>query len=135
MNEAVIPRSIVNRILAHAQQGGEAEVCGLVAARNGVCTQVYPIANAAPDRTHRFVMEPTVQIDAMRRMREAGEELFAIYHSHPHAPAAPSPTDLAEAAYPEALYLIVSLNTEGVLEMQGFRLKEQHVFPVPLVVA
>lgn len=35
----------------------------------------------------------------------------------------PSVTDIEQAAYPEALYLIVSLNIEGVLDMQGFRLK------------
>ena len=65
-------------------------------------------------------------------MRENGEELFAIYHSHPHAPATPSATDLQQAAYPTALYLIISLNTKGVLELQGFRLHRQQVTPVEL---
>jgi proteasome lid subunit RPN8/RPN11 len=55
-------------------------------------------------------------------MRERGEELFAIFHSHPQAPAEPSATDLELAAYPDALYLIVSLNTKGVLELRGFRI-------------
>ena len=35
--------------------------------------------------------------------------LGAIYHSHPSGPARPSPTDLAEAYYPDALAVIVSL--------------------------
>jgi proteasome lid subunit RPN8/RPN11 len=56
-------------------------------------------------------------------MRERGEELFGIYHSHPKTPPLPSKSDLAQAAYPEALYLIISLNTKGVLEMRGFRLQ------------
>ena len=80
-------------------------------------------------------MEPAAQIEAMRRMREGGEELFAIYHSHPHAPAEPSAQDLQEAAYPEALYLIVSLDTKGVLEMRGFRLHHGEVDRVDLEVA
>ncbi len=69
-------------------------------------------------------MDPRDQIEAMRDMREHNEELFGIYHSHPHSPAEPSATDLEQAEYPEALYIIVSLNTKGVLEMRGFRLKE-----------
>ena len=69
-------------------------------------------------------MDPKQQIDAQRKMRDQGEELFGIYHSHPHSPAEPSDTDLEEAGYPEALYIIVSLNTKGVLEMRGFRLRD-----------
>ena len=60
-------------------------------------------------------------------MREQQEELFAIYHSHPTAPAEPSATDLEMANYPDALYLIISLNTKGVLEMRGFRLNRHKV--------
>lgn len=126
-----IDRTIINQILGHALQAPEHEVCGLIGSRAG-STRVYPIANVAGERDHLFTMDPQQQIDAMRRMREAGEELFAIYHSHPHAPAAPSVLDLEQAAYPEALYLIVSLNTKGVVEMQGYRLHDQRMEPVAL---
>ena len=79
-----------------------------------------------------FAMDPARQIDAQRRMRERGEELFGIYHSHPHSPAQPSATDLEQAGYPEALYIIVSLNTKGVLEMRGFRLVDNNAVQVQL---
>jgi len=69
---------------------------------------------------------------ALRLMRERGEELFAIYHSHPSSPATPSIIDLEEAGYPEALYLIISLNTKGVLEVRGFRLNGHDAKEVPL---
>ena len=39
-------------------------------------------------------------------MEELGFELLAIYHSHPNGPDHPSPTDLAEHAYPETAALI-----------------------------
>jgi proteasome lid subunit RPN8/RPN11 len=65
-------------------------------------------------------------------MREAGEDLLAIYHSHPASPAAPSTIDIAEAGYPEAIYLIISLNTKGVLEMRGFRIQGEAVGEVVL---
>ncbi len=135
MSHATLPIALVNKILTHAQHSPEAEVCGLIAARDGVPDRVYPIANVADVPEKLFAMEPAAQIEAMRLMREGGEELFAIYHSHPHAPAKPSARDLQEAAYPQALYLIVSLDTKGVLEMQGFRLHDGQVDSVDLEVA
>jgi proteasome lid subunit RPN8/RPN11 len=134
MAETILPRTLINELLTHAQHSPEEEVCGLIASRHGVPSRVYPVANIASERNHLFAMEPKAQIDAMRHMREAGEELYAIYHSHPHAPAEPSLRDLEEAAYPEALYLIISLNTKGVLEMRGFRLGEGAVESVELAV-
>ncbi len=133
MSEAVrIPRPIVNQILHHAQQAQGEEICGLIGGRAGEFRHCYPVANVAGDRRHLFQMDPKGQIDAMRRMRAAGEELMAIYHSHPDAPAAPSPTDIAQDEYPEALYLIVSLSTKGVLEMRGFLIRDRNVVEVPL---
>ncbi len=131
---ARIPRTIATRILTQAQRNPETEVCGLVGACAGIPCQVYPVANAAGEPARFFRMDPAGQIDAMRRLREAGQTLYAIYHSHPHAPAEPSAEDLRQAAYPEALYLIVSLNTKGVLEMRGFRLAGDAMVPVELVV-
>jgi proteasome lid subunit RPN8/RPN11 len=117
-----IPRPLAIQILHHAQISPELEVCGLIGAKYGIPTTLYPVANAATAPQVRFQLDPAGQIDAMRRIRERGEELFAIFHSHPAAPAEPSPADLAEAAYPQALYLVISLNTKGVLEMRGFRI-------------
>ncbi len=122
--DAQLPRPLVNQLLAHAQSRPEEEVCGLIGAHADQPERLYPVANVARTPGRLFQLDPQGQIDAMRAMREAGQTLFAIYHSHPHAPARPSPTDLTEAAYPEALYLIISLNTKGVLEMRGWRLMD-----------
>lgn len=123
-NEPVrIPRPLVNRLLHHAQDGAGREVCGLIAGRHGRPSRSLPVANVAAEPETRYEMDPKGQIDAMRAMRERGETLFAIYHSHPTGPAEPSATDLDQAAYPDALYLIISLRTKGILELRGFRLE------------
>ena len=129
-----LPRTLVNRLLTEAQHSPDTEVCGLIGAKDGEPRSVYPVTNVAKEPGRLFEMDPREQIDAMRRMREEGETLFAIYHSHPHAPAEPSRADLEQAAYPDALYLIISLNTEGVLEMRGYRLADGRVHPVELEV-
>lgn len=129
-----LPRAIVNQLLHLAQRAPEEEICGLISGDASGFRHCYPVTNVATDRQHLFHLDPRGQIDAMRRMREAGEELVAIYHSHPHAPALPSVTDIRESEYPDVLYLIISLDTEGVLEMRGFRLRAGTVTEVPIAI-
>ena len=131
MTPVNIPRTLVNRILTLAQGSPDEEVCGLVSARDQDM-RCIPVANVASDRQRRFTMDPAQQIDAMRAMRERGETLFAIYHSHPAGPAEPSSTDIEQAGYPDVLHLIVSLNTKGVLELRGYRFKQDTAEPVHL---
>jgi proteasome lid subunit RPN8/RPN11 len=131
----IIPRKIANQLLHAAQIEPEREVCGLLGARGGVVSQYYPVQNRDAYPECRFLLDARQHIDAMRDMRERGEQLFAIYHSHPSAPAEPSPADLEAASYPEALHLIISLNTKGVLEMRGFRLKPPEIREVELVMS
>ncbi len=128
-----IPLKITQQLLQHAQSSPEAEVCGLIGGLNGVPTSCYPVANNDLHPQNRFTLEPSEQIGAFKTMREKGEELFAIYHSHPHTPAEPSATDLELASYKEALYLIISLNTKGVLEMRGFNIDGNRACEVGLM--
>ncbi len=117
----VLSRKLVNQILHHAQQFPDQEVCGLIGGRNGSPEHCYPVRNVADQPECRFLLDPSEQIQAMREMRERGEDLFAIFHSHPATGAEPSAADLLQVEYPDALYLIISLGTKGVLEMRGFR--------------
>lgn len=117
-----LPRPLVNQLLHYAQSFPDTEVCGLVGAKDGLPASCYPVRNIAEPPQIRFSLDPEQHIAALRRMEERGETLYAIFHSHPAAPAEPSTTDLELAAYPDALYLIVSLNTKGVLELRGFRI-------------
>ena len=128
----VLPRNVVTRILTQAQQQPETETCGLLSARDGDVSAYYPVKNIAADPASRFEMEPQHQIAAMKSMRENNEQLFAVVHSHPHSPAAPSAADVAEYGYPDAYYLIVSLNVKGVLEIRGFRQVDGEMRPVEL---
>jgi proteasome lid subunit RPN8/RPN11 len=117
-----LPRPLVNQLLHYAQSSPELEICGLIGGKDGVPGACYPVPNAADQPERRYRLDPEQHIAALRAMRERSETLFAIFHSHPQAPAEPSATDLELAAYPDALYLIVSLNTKGVLELRGFRI-------------
>lgn len=123
MKPVILPRPIVNQILHQAQQAGDEEICGLIAGNEKSFTRCYPVANVASDKCRLFEMDAKGLIDAVRAMRASGEELKAIYHSHPEAPAQPSLADIQQHEYPDVLYLIVSLATKGVLDLRGFRIR------------
>jgi len=131
-SELVLPRKLVNQILTHAQQHEHTESCGLISSSDGNPAHYYAVKNIAAEPSIRFEMEPKQHIAAMKHMREHGEDLHAIVHSHPESPPVPSATDMQEAGYPNAYYIIVSLNTKGVLEMRGFRIVDENMQPVDL---
>lgn len=127
-----IPRQITNRLLHLAQISPDLEICGLIGSKNGRPSSCYPISNSAEQPRQRFQLDAAQQIAAMVTMRDRGEQLFAVYHSHPTAPATPSSTDLELASDPEALYLIISLNTKGILEIRGFRIDHKSAREIAL---
>jgi proteasome lid subunit RPN8/RPN11 len=58
-------------------------------------------------------------------MRQRGETLLAIYHSHPGAAdPTPSETDVRLAYYPSAAYLIVGLGGDEPV-VRAFAISEQ----------
>ena len=132
MSTITIPRPIVNQLLHLAQQSPDEEVCGLISRNAQGFKTCYSVANIARDKKRFFELDPKSQIDAMRAMRERGEELAAIYHSHPDAPPLPSITDVQQHEYPGVLYLIISLNTKGVLEMRGFQIHDREIREVAI---
>ena len=134
-NEIQISRKITNQLLHLAQISPNLEICGLIGCKNDIPSHCYPIRNAAELPRQRFLLDAGQQIAAMTKMRELGEELFAIYHSHPSSPALPSSKDLELEAYPNTLHLIISLNTKGILEMRGFKINQKTSLEVPLIMS
>ena len=132
-NTLYLPRPLVNKILAHAQKNPETEVCGLIGSNKSSSKDYYPIDNISKKPSCRFLMDAPQQINTMKRMREKQQELFAIVHSHPTAKAEPSQLDIDENDYKDVFYIIVSLNTKGVLEMRGYTQDKSTMQEVDLI--
>lgn len=122
MSVVRLPRSIVNQLLQLAQKSPEEEICGLISRDQRGFKKCYPVVNVADDKKHFFALDPKGQIEAIRSMREQGEELGAIFHSHPDSPPLPSLADIEQHEYPGVLYLIISLGKKGVPEMRGYHI-------------
>jgi proteasome lid subunit RPN8/RPN11 len=127
MNAVKLPRAIVNQILQHAQAHPSHEVCGLIGRSQKNAFFCYPIRNVSETPESAFLMDAQQQLSAFRTLQESGQALFAIYHSHPNAEAVPSLRDREMAYYPGTVYLIISLNIKGVLQMRAYHL-QNHVF-------
>ncbi len=132
MNAVRLPRPIIDELMRLAQASPQEEICGLISRNRRGFRKCYPVPNGAADRQHFFTLDPKTQIDAMRAMREHGEELAAIYHSHPDSPPSPSPADVAQHEYPGVLYLIISLSARDVPEIRGFYIRGQTIEKVDL---
>ena len=113
-------------IVSHARKMAPAECCGLISGTDDGCAKtIYRLRNVARDEHVSYEAAPEELFAAQRRMRECGEQLLAIYHSHPRsAEPAPSETDVRLAYYPSAVYLIIGLGgVEPV--MRAFRISER----------
>ncbi len=108
------------------------EVCGLLGLRPDGGIVHFPVANAERSMTY-YVMDGKELLRAMRTIEDEGWEL-AIYHSHTHTEAFPSRTDVELAAYPDALYLIVSLQDRDEPELRAFRIVEDRISEVPVMI-
>jgi proteasome lid subunit RPN8/RPN11 len=129
-----LPCSLINQLFYHAQTTPTEEICGLIGRNEANQFCCYAIPNIAIQPTCRFEMSPQQQIAALRAMREQHQNLFAIYHSHPHSEALPSWLDIKMAYYPEAFYLIISLYSKGILQLRGFQLQSTIFKEINLVI-
>jgi proteasome lid subunit RPN8/RPN11 len=132
MERVALPGHLVEQLLEQARASPRREICGLITARDGQPRRCLAIPNVAQQPAQFFTMDPAGQIEAFRSMRERGEQLYAIYHSHPQGPARPSGTDIEQAAYPEALYLIVSLRGVQPPVLGAWRIRNGAVLAVEL---
>ncbi|MGH2538809.1 MAG: Mov34/MPN/PAD-1 family protein [Candidatus Promineifilaceae bacterium] len=107
------------------------EGCGLLAGSAGRVRRVYPVANRLASPV-AYELAPAQLVAAMFDLEDRGWELLAIYHSHPAGPETPSPADVAQAAYPEALLVVVSLADPGRPVARAFRVGDRQAEEVAL---
>jgi proteasome lid subunit RPN8/RPN11 len=142
---ASLPVAIRDEIIAHARRDLPNEACGLVvgdapAAEGGQPLRWVPLRNALGS-PFRYEIDPQDLLDLTIETERAGESFWAIVHSHVASPARPSPTDVRQSFYPDALYVIVSLDPAeadpqtGAESVRAWRIVDGGVHEVALSVA
>lgn len=132
MKQISIPPRIIEELKTQARNEAPKECCGLLSGRDSVVTARHSLRNDSQTPERSYFAAPEELFLAMRQIRNAGESLLAIYHSHPSSSAYPSPTDIAMAFYPDVVYLVLSLIPEA--ELRGFEIRNGVVEDVELVV-
>jgi proteasome lid subunit RPN8/RPN11 len=121
-------------IVAHARREAPRECCGLLVGCGLLVDACEPVPNVSPTPFTRYAIDPATHIATRRRLRGTGREVIGCYHSHPAAPAIPSETDLADAYYPEFVWIIVSLANAVRPDLAAFRLTHGQYTPLHVAI-
>lgn len=110
-------------MFAHARSSAPLECCGLAGGRGAQVESVYRLRNVSPRPEVAYEAAPEELFGAQRLMRERGETLLGIYHSHPRSQdPVPSASDVRLAFYPAAVYFIIGSDARGECVLRAFRI-------------
>ena len=116
-----LPRAIHDEIITHALEGAPEEICGILSGRDNVATELVRGRNEATNRIMDYWVDGQTLLKQFD-FEDRGEEMIAIYHSHPVDEAYPSATDARNAFYPDAVYIICSLLQPDQPVIRAYRL-------------
>lgn len=116
----------IDEMIAHAREDAPNECCGVLLGQPGAVQRLVRCTNAEHS-PFRYSVAPRELLEIDRQARENGWETLAIYHSHTQTEAYPSPTDVRLAAYPDALYILVSLRDEQNPTVRGFSIRDGRI--------
>jgi proteasome lid subunit RPN8/RPN11 len=117
----LMPPAVWEAIVAHAREGKPQEVCGIVRGRRLAAHSVLRGRNLAAEPIENYEVDAHTLLQQFA-FEDEGDEMVAIYHSHPVSVAYPSATDAWNAHYPECVYLICSLEFDEAPVVRAFRL-------------
>jgi len=123
----------IDEMIAHAREDAPNECCGIIAGKDGRAVKLFRAKNteASP---WRYKVDDR---DLLRIFNECSDnewDFLAIYHSHTASPAYPSPTDVRLAMWPDAYYVLVSLEDAGNPAVRAFRIQDGQVAEEDIVV-
>ncbi|MFI5226090.1 MAG: Mov34/MPN/PAD-1 family protein [Candidatus Limnocylindrales bacterium] len=112
--KVTLPPEIRASIVELARRERPNEACGLIVgdgpAREGGRPLRWVATRNALASPYRYEIDGDDLLRVTIETDERGESIWGIVHSHVASPARPSATDIRQAFYPDALYLLVSLD-------------------------
>lgn len=122
-----------DEMIAHARADFPNECVGLLLGRQCRAERLVRMDNIERSPLN-YRVDPRELLKIFDEMDALGLDLVGIYHSHTHSPARPSQTDIALAGYPDAHYLIVSLEDPEQPDLRAYRIAEAVVEEQEVVV-
>ncbi len=133
-----IPKALYDEIIAHCRRQYPKEACGILAGAKGDAQRsviaIYPMRNVA-DSPIGYSMDPKEQLAVEKQMRQGGQRMLGIYHSHTASAAYPSSVDVTLAISPDVSYVFISLQRNESPDMKSYRIDGTTITEEPLEVA
>ena len=130
----MLAQRYVDEMIAHARRDDPNECCGILAGKDDQTVRLYPMTNVEQS-PYRYSMDPKELYRTYREIEDNGWEVFAIYHSHTHTEAYPSATDVRLATWPDAYYILVSLQDKENPAVRAFHIQDGIITEEELSVA
>lgn len=127
-----IRQQILGEMIRHGRSEAPLEACGYLAEKDGVICKCIGMKNVDASPVH-YSMDPAQQFSAVKKCREEGLRIRAVYHSHPESEPYPSAEDIKLAYDPSLSYIIVSL-AGPTPSIQSFTIEKNTVFPEQITV-
>ena len=96
------------QLLDWAESAGGHECCGLLRGAGDRVIALELAQNVAADPARHFEIDPAALFSAGKDVRSGGIPVLGYFHSHPNGVAAPSATDIAQAAPDGRFWLIIA---------------------------
>jgi desampylase len=112
--------------VAHARESAPRECCGLLFGDGEVAHRIVRGRNVHATPETRYEIDPAQLREAVGSTDDTDRYLVGIYHSHPRTEPKPSPFDIANALWPEQVYVLTSLRSEPP-EVFAYRIKNGEV--------
>ncbi len=116
-----LPKMFIDEMIAHAREEAPNECCGIIAGQDGRAVKLFRGRNSEAS-PYRYNVDPQDLFRIHRECDGNGWEFLTIYHSHTASEAYPSPTDVRLAFWPDAYYVLVSLQDPENPAVRAFRI-------------
>lgn len=126
MPDLRVAQSLLAGLCQRAQAEAPAEIVGILGGHSdGRVSRDLPLPNASSDPS-TFFADPYAQFFAERELTRLGEEVVALYHSHPSGDASFSALDRQFAAAWRCAHVVIGLQPR--LEVRAYQLTASGVF-------
>jgi proteasome lid subunit RPN8/RPN11 len=118
-----ISQHLLDRIESHAVGAFPGESCGFLTGRAGddIILGAIPSPNLAGGR-QEFLIDAALHLKLQRTLRQKGQAVIGIYHSHPSGDSEPSEKDRISLSGRNLVWMITGLSENHPPETRIFRL-------------
>lgn len=121
-----------DEMIAHCRSRYPKEACGILAGMDETVEQVYRMTNVE-DSPIGYSMDPKEQLQIEKQMRQRGQRMVGIFHSHTSSDAYPSSVDVSLAISPDISYVLVSLTDQAQPDVKSYRIEGTTITPEEIV--